>query len=139
MPLEEIALPETTNPAALERIQTARAFKTRVILRDRDIVLTEEPLADLAAQHAFRGVPVDPVVATGLPARGRQGELDAALRQLGTVAGELPGPVELHCSARLQPARRRAARRPRPQGQVADAPPSGRDATGTLRPLAVAT
>jgi hypothetical protein len=54
VPLEHIALLEPYTPNEHGRMQSERPFKTRVVLIDRDSVLSEEPLAALAERHAFR-------------------------------------------------------------------------------------
>ncbi len=70
-PIEQIALIEPFDPAANPRMQSEKAFKSRVVLTDRESVLSEtEPFA-FAEQHAFRmlledNVAVNPVVRFGV-------------------------------------------------------------------------
>ncbi len=67
VPLEHIVLLEPFDPSTQSRIQSERPFQTRIVLIDRDSVLSEEPLAKLAERHAFRiladdGIAVSPMV-----------------------------------------------------------------------------
>ena len=67
LPLEHIALFEPYEPAEHTRIQSQRPFKTRIVLIDRDSVLSEELLSELAERHGFRmlmgdGVATNPSV-----------------------------------------------------------------------------
>jgi hypothetical protein len=61
LPLEHIALFEPYAPAEHSRMQSERPFKTRIVLIDRDSVLSEEPLGILAERHAFRVLTGDDV------------------------------------------------------------------------------
>lgn len=67
--LGQIALIEPFDPAANPRVQSEKAFKSRVVLTDRESVLSEtEPFA-FAEQHAFRmlledNVAVNPAIST---------------------------------------------------------------------------
>lgn len=54
IPLEHIALVEPFEPSAHQRMQTERAFQARVVLIDRESVLTEEAPAAFAEAHGFR-------------------------------------------------------------------------------------
>lgn len=61
LPLEHIALFKPYEPAEHSRMQSERPFKTRIVLIDRDSVLSEEPLGALAERHGFRLLTVDNV------------------------------------------------------------------------------
>lgn len=61
LPLEHVVLLEPFDPGGLARLASDKPFQTRIVLIDRDSVLTEEPLAELAARHAFRMLPEDGV------------------------------------------------------------------------------
>ena len=54
IPIEHIALVEPFDPAAQSRMLTERPFQARVVLLDRDSVLTEEAPAAFAEAHGFR-------------------------------------------------------------------------------------
>lgn len=79
IPVEQIALIEPFDPAANPRMQSEKPFKSRVVLTDRESVLSEtEPFA-FAEQHAFRmlledNVAVNPAIRFGVetfePAEG---------------------------------------------------------------------
>src|SRR5262249_35214703 len=67
IPLEHIALIEPLDAASQARLDTERAFQTRVVLIDRDSVLSEEAPAALAEAHGFRmlaedGVATNPAI-----------------------------------------------------------------------------
>jgi hypothetical protein len=67
IPLEQIALVEPFVPTGNERMQTEKPFKTRIVLLNRDSVLTEEALDAFADQNSFRllhedGVATNPAV-----------------------------------------------------------------------------
>jgi hypothetical protein len=67
IPLEHIALIEPFDAASQARLDTERAFQTRIVLIDRDRVLSEEAPAALAEVHGFRmlaedGVATNPAV-----------------------------------------------------------------------------
>jgi hypothetical protein len=53
VPFEQIALVEPFDLATNERIQTDKPFKTRVVLLNRDSILTEEPLELFAETNGF--------------------------------------------------------------------------------------
>lgn len=61
VPVEQIVLIEPFDPSAHPRMQTHRPFKARVVLRNRDSILTEEPAEVFAEAHAFRSLPEDAV------------------------------------------------------------------------------
>jgi hypothetical protein len=61
VPVEQIVLIEPFDPSAHPRMQTHRPFKARVVLRNRDSILTEEPPEVFAEAHAFRALPEDGV------------------------------------------------------------------------------
>src|SRR5262249_36336267 len=54
IPIEQIALIEPYDPAANPRVKTERQFQARVILIDRDSVLTEEAPEAFAEANGFR-------------------------------------------------------------------------------------
>ena len=56
IPIEHIALIEPFDAAAQSKLQTDRPFQARIVLIDRESVLTEEALAAFAEKHAFSGV-----------------------------------------------------------------------------------
>jgi hypothetical protein len=67
VPLEHIALIEPFDAAAQMRMQSDRSFLTRVVMIDRESVLTEEPLATFAEKHRFRvlgddGIATNPTI-----------------------------------------------------------------------------
>jgi hypothetical protein len=53
VPVEQIALVEPYDPAANPRIKTERQFQARIILIDRDSVLTEDAPAAFAEANGF--------------------------------------------------------------------------------------
>lgn len=59
VPVEQIVLIEPFDPSAHPRMQTHRPFRARVVLRNRDSILTEEPPEVFAEAHAFRSLPAD--------------------------------------------------------------------------------
>jgi hypothetical protein len=61
VPLEQIALIEPFEPAAHSRMQTDRPFKARVVLLNRDSILTEEPPELFAEAQGFRMLTEDGV------------------------------------------------------------------------------
>ena len=54
VPVEQIAFVETFDPASNPQFKTDRAFKARVVLLNRDTVLTEQMVEELANAQAFR-------------------------------------------------------------------------------------
>jgi hypothetical protein len=71
IPAEHIALIEPVEPAALARMQTDRPFKARVVMIDRESVLTEQTAEDFAKAHGFRwimedGVGANPAIRFGV-------------------------------------------------------------------------
>jgi len=67
IPIEHIALIEPFDPAAHPRMQTERPFKARIVLIDRESVLTEEALEAFAERHGFRllsedGIATNPAI-----------------------------------------------------------------------------
>lgn len=67
VPLEHIVLVEPFDPSTQTRLQTDKPYKTRLVVLDRDSVLTEQPLAEFAAEHGFRmlegdGLAVNPEI-----------------------------------------------------------------------------
>lgn len=61
IPVEHIALVEPFDPAAQSRIQSDRPYKARVILVDRESVLSEDTPALFAEAHGFRMLAADSV------------------------------------------------------------------------------
>jgi hypothetical protein len=71
LPLEHIALVEPFDRAAHPRMQTEKAFQARVVLIDRESVLTEEAPEAYVRTHGFRmladeGVTINPAVKFGV-------------------------------------------------------------------------
>jgi hypothetical protein len=61
VPLEKIALIEPFDPAANTNMKSERPFKARIVLLDRDSILTEETPEALAEAHGFRFLAEDGV------------------------------------------------------------------------------
>ncbi len=61
VPVEQIALIEPFEPAANPNMKSERPFKARVVLLDRNSILTEEPPEALAEAHGFRALAEDGV------------------------------------------------------------------------------
>jgi hypothetical protein len=61
VPVEQIALIEPFDPSANPRMQSGRPFKARVVLLNRDSILSEELPAAFAEKHGFRFLPEDGV------------------------------------------------------------------------------
>lgn len=66
VPLEHIVLLEPFDPATQPRMQSEKAFQTRIVLIDRDSVLSEESLAELATRHSFRMLEEDGIAVSPL-------------------------------------------------------------------------
>lgn len=67
IPFEHIAFVEPFDPATQTRLQTGRLFQARIVLINRDSVLTEEAADAFAEKHGFRrlsddGLVVNPAV-----------------------------------------------------------------------------
>jgi len=67
IPLDHIALVEPFDPSAHPGMKTDKAFRARVVLIDRQSLLTEETAADFAEAHSFQmlageGVATNPVI-----------------------------------------------------------------------------
>jgi hypothetical protein len=67
IPFEHIAFVEPFDPATQTRLQTGRPFQARIVLINRDSVLTEEAPEAFAEKHGFRrlsedGILVNPAV-----------------------------------------------------------------------------
>jgi hypothetical protein len=67
VPLEHIALVEPFDPSTQTRMQSERPFQARIVMIDRDSVLTEEALSAFAERHSFRmlnddGIATNPAV-----------------------------------------------------------------------------
>jgi hypothetical protein len=61
VPLEHIVLVEPFDPATQTRMQTDRPYRTRVLLLDRESLLTEEALDGFVDAHGFRRLSADGV------------------------------------------------------------------------------
>jgi hypothetical protein len=61
VPVEQIALIEPFDPLANPKMQSGRPFKARVVLLNRDSILSEESPATFAEKHGFRFLPEDGV------------------------------------------------------------------------------
>src|SRR5262245_20014588 len=61
IPLEHIALLEPFDPATQPKMQSDRPFQTRVVLINRESVLTEEALDAFAERYGFQKVSDDGV------------------------------------------------------------------------------
>lgn len=61
VPVEQIALIEPFDPLANPKMQSGRPFKARVVLVNRDSILSEESPAAFAEKHGFRFLPEDGV------------------------------------------------------------------------------
>lgn len=59
VPVEQIALVEPFDPSANPKMQSGRPFKARVVLLNRDSILSEEAPAAFAEAHGFRFLPED--------------------------------------------------------------------------------
>jgi hypothetical protein len=67
IPLEHIALIEPFDAAAQAKLEIDRPFQARIVLIDRESVLTEEALAAFAGKHGFRvlseeGIATNPAI-----------------------------------------------------------------------------
>lgn len=62
IPIEHVAYLEPFDNTGPSRIETGKAFQTRVVLLDRESVLTEEAPDALAERHGFRWLSEDGVV-----------------------------------------------------------------------------
>lgn len=67
VPLEQVAMVEPVDPVGLAKLQTDRPFQARLVLIDRESVLTEEAVAGFALTHGFRvlaedGIATNPAV-----------------------------------------------------------------------------
>ncbi len=56
IPLEQIALLEPFDPSSQSSIKSERAFQSRIVLLNRDSILSEESLDALTSQCGFRAV-----------------------------------------------------------------------------------
>ena len=54
IPLEHVAFVEVFDPATQPRVQSDKAFQTRIVLLDRDSLLTEEAFDAFVDKHRFR-------------------------------------------------------------------------------------
>lgn len=62
IPLSQVALVEPFDPAAHPGMRSDKAFKARIVLTDRQSVLTEDTVEDFAEAHGFRLIAQDQVV-----------------------------------------------------------------------------
>jgi hypothetical protein len=65
VPINHIALVEPLDPVALARMQTERPFKSRVVLIDRESVLSEATPEAFATMHGFRWLAEEQVAING--------------------------------------------------------------------------
>jgi hypothetical protein len=63
VPLEHIVLVEPFDPSTQTRMQSDKPFQTRVVLLDRENILSEEPLATFVDKHGFRRLSEDGIAA----------------------------------------------------------------------------
>ncbi len=61
VPLEHIVLVEPFDPSTQTRMQSDKPFQTRVVLLDRENLLSEQALATFVDKHGFRRVSEDGV------------------------------------------------------------------------------
>jgi hypothetical protein len=61
IPIEHVALFEPYVPTPDSPIRTERDFKSRIVLLNRDSVLSETPPLEMAEIHSFRLLPADSV------------------------------------------------------------------------------
>jgi len=61
IPIEHIAFVEVFDQAAQERLETERIFKARLVLIDRESVLTEQTVAAIVEMFGFRPLAEDDV------------------------------------------------------------------------------
>lgn len=61
VPAEQVAFVEPYDPTANPRFQTAREFQSRIVMVDRNSILTEQRVEDFAKEHGFRMLPEDNV------------------------------------------------------------------------------
>lgn len=79
IPLQEVALVEPFDPLLHPGMKSDRPFKARIVLLDRQSVLTEDPVETFVQAHGFRALAEDAIainpairfaVETFAPARG---------------------------------------------------------------------
>ncbi len=61
LPIEHVALIESYIQQPEAPLRTSREFKSRIVLLNRDSVLSEVPPEEIAEQYAFRMLPADGV------------------------------------------------------------------------------
>jgi hypothetical protein len=61
IPVEHVALVEPYVPTPASPLRTSREFKSRIVLLNRDSVLSESAPEEIAEKHAFRVLPSDAV------------------------------------------------------------------------------
>jgi hypothetical protein len=61
VPVEQIALVEPFDPEAQKNMYSARPFKSRIVLLNRDSILSEMDALAFADEHGFRVLPADSV------------------------------------------------------------------------------
>jgi hypothetical protein len=66
VPVEQIALVEPFDPETQKNMYSARAFKSRIVLLNRDSILSETETRAFAEQHGFRVLPADGVATNPL-------------------------------------------------------------------------
>lgn len=59
VPAEQVAFVEPYDPTANPRFQTAREFQSRIVMVDRNSILTEQTVEAFANEHGFRMLPED--------------------------------------------------------------------------------
>ena len=59
VPIEQIALVEPFDPETQKNMRSTRLFKTRIVLLNRDSILTETAPLAFAEEHGFRALPKD--------------------------------------------------------------------------------
>src|ERR1700761_51910 len=61
IPLEQIAFVEPFEPSANPDFRPERDFRSRIVLINRDILLTEQPIESSAYEHGLKLLPEDNV------------------------------------------------------------------------------
>jgi hypothetical protein len=83
VPVEQIALIEPFDPSANPRMQSTRPFKARVVLLNRDSILSEEAPEAFAEAHGFRflsedGVHTNPAIHFAVEVFQAEGDFNPA-------------------------------------------------------------
>lgn len=71
LPRDQVALVEPFDPEASPKLQTTREFRSRVIMINRDKVLTEQTPEAFAREHGFRRVGEEPFAINSAAVRFR--------------------------------------------------------------------